>query len=94
MKWVQRRRAVTVRRAGRLVLCTVAPLTFGMYAGRSSTAERARQVFCRSLCRPVRLRPPRVAQAALASRAPPRRLPSFGVTIQPVNGELRTELCF
>ena len=71
MKWVQRRRAATVRRAGRLVLCTVASLAFGEYAGRSSTAGRARQVFCRSLCRPVRVSPPRGTRPVLASRAPP-----------------------
>ena len=70
MKWVQRRRAATVRRAGRLVLCTVASLAFGEYAGRSSTAGRARQVFCRSLCRPVRVSPPRGTRPVLASQAP------------------------
>ena len=77
MKWVQRRRAVTVRRAGRLVLCTIASLAFGEYAGSSSTAGRARQVFCRSLCRPVRVSPTRGTRPVLASPAPPPRCRSI-----------------
>ena len=77
MKCVQRRRAVAVRRAGRLVLCTVTTLTFGEYAGRSSTAGRARQVFCRSLCRPVGVSPTRSTRAVLASRAPRARCRSI-----------------
>ena len=77
MKWVQRRRAATVRRAGRLVLCTVASLAFGEYAGSSSTAGRARQVFCRSLCRPVRVSPTRGTRPVLASPAPPPRCRSI-----------------
>ena len=41
---------------------------------KNNNTERARQVFSRSLCRPVRLRPPRVThEAVLATRAPPAR---------------------
>lgn len=77
MKWVQRRRAVTVRRAGRLVLCMGTRSTFGEYGGCSSAAERARQVFGRSPCRPVRVRPSHITRAVLASRAPLARRPSI-----------------
>jgi hypothetical protein len=79
MKWVQRRRAVTVRRAGRLVLCMGTRSTFGEYGGCSSAAERARQVFGRSPCRPVRVRPSHITRAVLASRAPLGRRPSVAL---------------
>jgi hypothetical protein len=77
MKWVQRRRAVIVRRAGRPVLCMGTRSTFGEYGGCSSAAERARQVFGRSPCRPVRVRPSHITRAVLASRAPLARRPSI-----------------
>ena len=79
MKWVQRRRAVTVRRAGRPVLCMGTRSTFGEYGGCSSAAERARQVFGRSPCRPVRVRPSHITRAVLASRAPLGRRPSVAL---------------
>ena len=67
---------MTVRRAGRLVLCMGTRSTFGEYGGCSSAAERARQVFGRSPCRPVRVRPSHITRAVLASRAPLGRRPS------------------
>ena len=59
-----------------ILLCMGTRSTFGEYGGCSSAAERARQVFGRSPCRPVRVRPSHITRAVLASRAPLGRRPS------------------
>ena len=82
---------MTVRRAGRLVLCMGTRSTFGEYGGCSSAAERARQVFGRSPCRPVRVRPSHITRAVLASRAPLARRPS--ITLVRRDGSNRNTSC-